>query len=184
MERNASFGQNETCVCPGNPEAGVWGKGISYFINVILCFWSWAPGKIWVSAYTGIFFSLAALKKQNPTQTVWQHQRNSKRFVVKQLFNNMIFHMQAQVKFLTYWRNLHFWLQREQRSPRRVSCSTAQCIEDPPPPRRSSLPRHFSLHLWVQWYAGCDNSFKTPLTPYSESVHGQITARILLMGTF
>lgn len=52
--------------------------------------------------YTGIFFSLTALKKQNPTQTLQQHQRNSKRFAVKQLFNNAIFHMQAQVKFLTY----------------------------------------------------------------------------------
>lgn len=76
--------------------------------------------------YTG-FFSPAALKKQNPAQTLWQHQRNSNQFVVKQPFNNMIFHMQAQVKFLASWRNLHVWLQREQRSPRRVSCSTAPC---------------------------------------------------------
>lgn len=49
-------------------------------------------GRFGFQLYTG-FFSPAALKKQNLAQTLWQHQRNPKQFVVKQFFNNVIFHV-------------------------------------------------------------------------------------------
>lgn len=65
-ERNTSLGQKETWVCQGNPEAGVWGKGMSYFINVVLWLWWWAPGKIWVSALYR-FLHPSCLKKAEPS---------------------------------------------------------------------------------------------------------------------
>lgn len=64
MERNASLGQEEPRVCQGIPEAGVWEKGMSYFIDVVSYFGSWASGKIWVSALYIIFLPSCIKKKK------------------------------------------------------------------------------------------------------------------------
>lgn len=90
------------------------------------------PRKDWGFSFIHGFFSPAVLKKQNPAQTLWQHRRNSKPFVVKQPFNNVIFHMLVQVIFLAYWRNLRVWLQKEQGSPRGESCSWASRVHHLP----------------------------------------------------
>lgn len=143
------------------------------------------PGKIWGSALYRVFFSSAAFKKQNPAQTLWQHQRNSKQFVVKQPFNNAIFPYASTSEICGLLKKTScLAAKRAEKSKRRELQPGALLGNQEPPPPGDSAPHRFSLHRRAQWCARHDNRFTSRVIPHCESLYVQITTSILVPDTF